>query len=298
MSGKWQVASGKWSIPALAVALTMFLTACEDTPPTDYVPEPVFTGYLYVGEPITDVQITRSLATTDSFDIVQAEIDDAVIEIWSDRDTFRLRYEPGNGEMVGRYRATDTTKLVEPETTYRMRAELSDGTVLTAETRTPAQIEWLRRPPERVQYPIDTLDLPPSTDTLIWTPIDGVAEYLIEVQAIDTIGYGSYFEPPTSEENRRIYRFFEEDSPRYDDVVRWGFVQNTQVTVVWFAFKWFGLNRVTIYAPDPSLIEWFKQVRFGGNQLDPLLSNVDGGIGVFGSASRVSQEVFVLKNQP
>ena len=37
---------------------------------------------------------------------------------------------------------------------------------------------------------------------------------------------------------------------------------------------------------------------FGGNQFNPLLSNVDGGIGVFGSASRQTARGFLLKNHP
>ena len=159
----------KLSRAALLLLLPLFIVACEDSPPTDYIPEPVFTGYIYVDEPITQVSLTRSLATTDSFDVTKSEIDDAVIRIWSDRDTFVLRYERADGAARGLYRAIDTTKLVEPETTYLMRADLADGTVVTAETRTPGRVEWLRKPPPQLQYPIDTIELSPSSDTLTLT---------------------------------------------------------------------------------------------------------------------------------
>lgn len=283
----------------LLTGLTTGLAGCEDPVPTDYVPEYAFTGYIYAGEYPTDILLTRSLSPLDTFAYSQGEISDARITIWSDRDTIDLVWVPAEeAGKVGHYRAADTTALIEERTTYRMRAELGDGTVLSAETRVPGQIEWIRRPPALLQYPRDTINLPPSTDTLIWTPIDGVEEYLIEVQAVDTLGYGRYLSPPTGEPNRRIERFFEANAPRYNDVVRWGFVQNTRVTVVWFAFKWFGLHDITIYAPDPALLEWFKQVRFGGNQYNPLLGNVAGGIGVFASATRRTERGFLLKNQP
>ena len=278
--------------------LPLFLIACEDEPPTDYTEELVFTGYIYVGEPVMQVTLTRSLGVTDTFDFAKAEIDDAVIQIWSDIDTIALRYEKLEDAVVGRYRAVDTTKLIAPETTYSMRAELADGKVLTSRTTTPGVVKWLRPPPAMLQYPKDTIDLPPSSDTLIWTPVDGVQEYLVSVEAVDTLDYGKYLEPKTAEQNRRIERFFEADAPRYDERTRWAFLQNTQVTVVWFIFKWFGRNDVIVYAPDPQLLKWFKQVRYSGNQLDPLLSNIEGGVGVFGSASRDSQESFVIKNQP
>ena len=283
--------------PAVIMML-LILSGCEDPVPTDYQPEYAFTGYIYAGEYPTNILLTRSLSPVDTFAYSQGEIPDAAITIWSASDTIDLLYVPGEAGSVGYYRAADTTKLIEAETTYQMRAELSDGTVLSSSTDVPAQVEWIREPPAMIQYPEDTINLTASTDTLIWTRIPGVDEYLIEVRAVDTLNYGQYLEPPTGEPNRRIERFFEANAPRYDDVVRWGFVQNTRVTVVWFAFKWFGLHDITIYAPDPALLEWFKQVRFGGNQFNPLLSNVDGGIGVFGSATRQTVRGFLLKNQP
>jgi hypothetical protein len=283
----------------LAAILVLFaLSGCEDPIPTDYVPEYAFTGYIYAGEYPTKILLTRSLPPLDTFAYGQGEIPDARITIWSDADTIDLLYVPGQAGGIGYYRAVDTTKLIAVGTTYSMRAEMSDGTVLSASTQVPAQVEWIREPPKLIQYPKDTIYLTASTDTLIWSLVPGVDEYLIEVKALDTLNYGQYLEPPTDEPNRRIERFFEANAPRYDDVVRWGFVQNTRVTVVWFAFKWFGLHDITIYAPDPALLEWFKQVRFGGNRYNHLLSNIDGGIGVFGSASRRTAQGFLVKNQP
>lgn len=285
-------------VVVLGAFLLMGITGCEDPVPTDYIPEYVFTGYLIVDEPVRGITLTQSLQPLDSFDYQSSAVTDAQMRIWSANDTFELRYVPSDS-IVGEYRAVDTTKLVKPGVEYFMETTFSDGEVLSSSTITPQRIEWIQAPRETLQYPIDTLKLPsPDSLKLIWTRSQGVSEYLISVRALDTLNYGSYLEPSTAEPNRRIERFFEADAPRYNDIVRWGFLQNTEVNVVWFAFKWFGLHEITVYAPDPAMLEWFKQVRFGGNQFQSLLSNIEGGIGVFGSASVVRQITFLLKNQP
>ncbi|MGE3800302.1 MAG: DUF4249 family protein [Candidatus Kapaibacterium sp.] len=288
----------KRTIITLIAFGAVIFAGCEDPIPTDYIPEYVFTGYLIVDEPVRNITLTRSLSPLDTFEYSKATVSDAAIRIWNNTDTFDLVYIPSD-TGVGSYQGRDLEMLVKPGTEYFMEATMPDGTVLTSSTVTPERIEWIQAPREMLQYPVDTLSLPsPDSLKLIWTPSPGVTEYLISVEALDTLNYGSYLEPPTGESNRRIERFFEDNAPRYNDVVRWGFLQNTQVNVVWFAFKWFGQHEITVYAPDPAMLEWFKQVRFGGNQFQSLLSNVEGGVGVLGSASVVRQNSFLLKNQP
>lgn len=278
----------------------LVFTGCEDPVPTDYIQEYVFTGYLIVDEPIQGLTLTRTQAPLDSFVYANAAVREAQIRIWSDQDTFDLVFEePDSDTAVGAYGFPDKSVLVQPGVTYHMEARIGDGTVLTAETTTPERIDWIQSPRDTLQYPKDTLTLPsPDSLKLIWTRSPGITEYLISVKALDTLGYGEYLTPATEEQNRRIERFFEDNAPRYNDIIRWGFLQNTQVNVVWVAFKWFGLHDVTVYAPDAAMLEWFKQLQFGGNQYQELLGNVDGGIGVFGSASTAGKTVFMLKNQP
>ena len=273
-------------------------TSCGDPVPTDYVPQYVFTGYLIVDEPIQDMRLSLSQPPLDTFKYSNAGVSDAHIRIWKERDTFDLVYRSADSG-IGSYYYPDTTALVEPSATYHLQATMKDGTVLTGQTTTPARVEWIQAPRDTLQYPKDTTNLPsPDSLKLIWTRVPGVTEYLISVECLDTIGYGVYLNPPTNEKNRRIERFFEDNAPRYNDIVRWGFLQNVEVNVVWVAFKWFGLHEVTVYAPDPATVEWFKQLQFGGNQYNDLLSNISGGLGVFGSASVAQQKTFMLKNQP
>lgn len=282
----------------IVLGLGFTVAGCEDPVPTDYVPQYVFTGYLIVDQPIQGIILTQSQAPLDTFTYKNGEVSDAQIRIWTDQDTFDLVYSPADTGF-STYYFPDNSVHVQPSTTYHMEARLNDGTVLRSETTTPERIEWVQAPRDVLQYPTDTLNLPsPDSLKLVWTRAEGVTEYLISVRSLDTLGYGTYLDPPTTEKNRRIERFFEENAPRYNDIVRWGFMQNVEVRVVWLAFKWFGMHEVTVYAPDPAMLEWFKQLQFGGNQYQSLLSNIEGGVGVFGSASIARKESFIVKNQP
>jgi len=282
-----------------ALVVAVLLVGCEDPIPTDYIPQNVVTAYLIVDEPIRDITVTRSLSVVDSFDYQASAITDAQVRIYVGDRTLDLAYRTGGA--VGDYYYPDTTELVLPNTKYRLEIRTSDGSVMTGETVTPERVSWVTPPRDTLQYPLDTINLPaPDSLGYEWSPVPGVTEFILSSSCLDTLGYGTYLTPPTEEKNRRIENIFNQRSRRrYDETTRWGFAQSTNLPVFWFAYKWFGLYELSIYAPDPNMIEWFKQTRFGPNQYNPLLGSIKGeGIGVFGSASVVRQRQFLLKNQP
>jgi len=284
----------------LFVLAAILLTSCEDAPPTGYVPEYAVESYLIVDKPITGVVISRSLAITDTFKMENSVVKDAVVEISSPSETFILQYraKPKGG---GEYFNPDTTKLIQPSTLYTLKVTTKDGKIVTGSTTTPERINWLpgKGPKPVYQYPLDTLKLPsPDSLRFYWTPAAGVSEYLISLECLDTLEYGKYLTPPTNEKNRRMKRFFDqEDSPQYLETTQYGFLQATYAPFVWNAFRWYGRTQLTAIAPDYNFVKWFKS-RWTGNQYDPNLGSVKGGVGVFASASIATQEVFVLKNQP
>ncbi len=285
--------------PLGIILLMVTAYGCEDPIPTDYEMQYVFEGYLLVDRPFGGMTVTTSLPVLDSFQFENSAVTDAVVQITEGNEVFEMEYRAPENGGVGEYFFRDTARKVQPSTLYKLRVSLPDGTVLTGQTMTPERIEWIVLPKDVLQYPVDTTNLPsPDSLKFSWTSAQGVPEYLISVTSLDTLEYGRYLTPPTGEMNRRIERFFEQDAPRYNDKTRWGFLQNTQVPVFWFAFKWFGVHDVTVYAPDQNMIRWFKQTRFGSNEYDPLYGSIDGGLGAFGSASVLSRETFVLKNQP
>lgn len=283
-------------IPTFALLL-FALASCEDLPPTEYTQEYVVEGYLFVNQPITNIIISHSLPTTDTFKYENSIVNDASVEITGNGETFVLQYRPT--ARGGEYFFPDTTKLIKEKTLYELRVTTKDGRTLTAKTTTPEQISWISGKEPRLvyQYPSDTLNLPsPDSLKFEWTKAEGILEYLISLQALDTIEYGKYLTPPTPELNRRMVRFYDEpDTPHYKETTMYGFLQANSSKVVWNAFRWFGRYQLSIYAADDNFIRWSKS-RWVGNQYDPNLGSITGGIGVFASASVATQSIFLLKN--
>jgi hypothetical protein len=285
-------------------SLSLFLAAllligCGDAAPTEYIPQYVVQGYLIVGEPVRNIVVTSSQSVTDTFRYSRGAVADAEVRITVNGRTLNLQYR-ADSNGVGEYFYPDTTEIVQPKTTYALEVRLKSGTVMTGQTTTPSQIAWVRPPHDTVQYPHeDSLNVElPDSMKLIWTAADGVEEYPISSRCLDTVEYGKYLGAETTEKNARIDREFDKNDPHYKDISRWGFLQGTSTPISWAAFKWYGLHEITVWAPDGNFLKWFKFTQFGANQeYNSLMGSIKGGIGVFGSASVVRKNVFVLKHR-
>ncbi|MFZ1729498.1 MAG: DUF4249 family protein [Bacteroidota bacterium] len=284
------------SLLVIALAATL-VTACEDQPPTDYVPVPFLEAYLQVGEPIDNIVVAVSQSLTVAFDYASMMAPDASVIISANGIDYPLQYVVKDG--VGSYSYPDSTYRVLPETRYSIRVQMADGTLMSAETTTPARIEWTIPPRAVLQYPQDTTVLmSPDSLRISWTS-GTTPEYIIRAKVLDTLGYGEYLTPAVSEINERTNNipFENSDSPTFYTKTRWGFIQVNQAPTVWSAFRWYGRNEIAILAPDKAMLDWFKATQWGGRSVEfrPEYSNIRGGIGVFGSASVIVQEVFVQK---
>ena len=285
-------------LPALFAAVLLLLAAssgCEDTPPNAYVPVPYVEAYLVVDRPIEGVVVLMSQALSQAYEQSAALVRDAEVTIGTDGATYPLIFS----EADGAYAYPDSTVKVLPATRYTLTVRLKDGTVITAETNTPARIEWISGPDNVLQYPSDTTKLfSPDSLRIAWTQ-GSTKEFLVRVRCLDTLAYGSLLEPPTEETNSRtnnLDKFETPESRTFYGTARWGYMQTTAAPTVWTVFKWHGRNEVAILAPDKYFLDWFKLTRFSRSpQFNPEYSNIRGGTGVFGSAALVTKEVFLLK---
>lgn len=266
----------------------------------DYIEDYAVQALLLVDEPIEDIRILRTVDVQDSFSFEKSAVRNAEARIIENGRAIPLRFDPARFS----YQAADASERVKPNAEYRFEATLrnSSGQIVTLRgaTTTPERVRWILAPKDTLWYPKDTMALPsPDSLRISWTPVPNIVDYIFSTECLDTLEYGKYLRPPTDEKNRRIERFFESRLPRYNEPVRAGIRAVTQSPVIWTAFKWFGVHELRIYAPDRNWANWFRQTNFSQNpRYNPALGSIEGGIGVFGSASFARQRTFLYKNQP
>lgn len=282
------------------VLVGLFSTGCEDPVPTDYKEEIMLEGLLLVGEPLQDVRVLRTLPVTDTFSFERASLSDAKITVTADGVDIPMEFVPDS--RGGTYRAVDTGYRVQAGTVYSVAVQ-ANGSTLTASTRTPAQFAWKTPPKTWIRFPHPDSILTAVDDSLLvtWSPVPDTELYIIGLTCLDTLGYGAYLTPATSDTNLRTVRpkpdFFDRSGTLIaNERTTLGATPFTTSQTVWGVFRWYGQHELRVYAPDRAFLEWFYLVGGGRrSSYDYRLGNINGGLGVWGSASLVKHRSFLLK---
>lgn len=278
----------------LSVFSVFLVQSCEDAPPTDYIPQHYVEAFILVGEPIAKIRIYLTQPTTSNYSDSAAIVRDADIRIYEGEKELKLQFRD---KPYLDYFYSDTSYKIKPNTNYKLKITLTDGKIITGETTTLSAISWVKPPSDKYQFPKDTINPEVDTVGIEWTKAPGIFFYIISLRCLDTLNYGKYLAPETEELNRRAFNpFYRENDKIYRELSTINFVANYKTPVVWMAFKWFGRHEVSAYAPDANYLKWFKNQLFSQYN-DPLMSSVTNAIGVFGSASVVRKESFLIKNQ-
>lgn len=286
--------------------LLLLISSCEDPVPLgDYQERYLIEAFIFVGQPINEISISKSQALTDSF-----KLDKSIKEGLTQVKEAYINELDANGIVVKslklipdtlKFYAQDTSYLIKEQTIYQIRVEFLDGEITTGETTTPMPTTWDSKYSIRkeVQFPLDSLTANP-TDTIAWAPIATSPYYIIAVKCIDTLEYGKYTSSQDEKEkNRRINRPVRGNN-FFKDQTSMGILPTTKTPVVWSIFKWFGKQEVYVYAPDYNMIRWFLQNRTSreyNSLLNSLKSTTGKGIGVFGSSSVIKDSFFLVKNR-
>lgn len=286
------------SLGLLSAVAVLLVVSCGDPVPTDYQEELVVEGFVFVGEPIRDIRVLRTLPITDTFRFVNASIRDALVRITA--DGVPLDVEFVSDSLGGTYRVTDQQYRAVAGVTYAIEVT-AVGKTITGSTTTPDTLAWVKEPKDTLQYPGRLFELTRNDSLEVaWTAVPGVGQYVVAVECIDTLGYGEYLSPMTTDSNRRL-----RDQDRFDDGtliaserVRFGFSILTRAPTVWSVFKWFGRQEIRVYAGDQAFQEWFRMVGFGRRSTyDYRLSNIKGGLGTWASASLIRKATFLKMDQ-
>lgn len=289
---------GTLSATAAALCLSLVVSSCGDPIPQDYDPLYVVEALLLVDQPIDGISVVRSQPVTQQFSLERSLVSTATVTISDGTASYTLawRRDPIRG---GVYYLPDRSVTVKPSTQYSLRIEAADGTVLTGTTKTPGSMSWTRPVRPVLQYPTNDLEFGQNDSLKIeWTPVEGSEAYFIGVSSLDTSNYGMYLPTPTDEANERIYRFFEANYPFYNETIRWSpALNNTDPPISWIIFKWYGRQKIAVYAPENNYYRWFQFAQRGQSPTyNELFNSIEGnGIGFFGASAVIYDSTFVLK---
>jgi hypothetical protein len=282
-------------ILSLFLIVMLGLNSCQDNGVQEYIPRTIIEGILIVDQPIENIKVIKTQPVFEKYNYEKALIRDAKVFVKGDGKVFELIIDP-TGEKG--YYSQDKSYLIKPNTEYTLEIILNDNSVMKGKTVTPERTEWIIRPKEFIQYPMDTLKLK-ATDTIKWKPIKDLNYYMLNIKCLDTLNYGIYLTPQTTEMNRRCYNLVTEDKDgeEFKEISESPFIDNSQSSVVWNVFKWFGKHEISVYAMDANMIKWYLQ-SFNFREFDQRLNSITDGYGCFGSASMIKDTSILLKNQP
>ncbi|GJM43650.1 MAG: hypothetical protein DHS20C21_04920 [Gemmatimonadota bacterium] len=308
------------------MALTLILAGCStDREPGDlFAPSNegtiVLDAVLIVDAPFPSVYLSRSAALDEDFTRDGVAVRGADVRIESGGGEILVRYADAIGP-AGRYDPAGPNPSVLPETEYRIRVMTADGELVTAVTQTPARFQvtdWVQLDArgEAVQETLATVrDL---GDAVFDDPRNRIpyAEGLLEARfdrpdvPAFQVGVVNLEEDSDLVVDSSI--FSEEDLQDLDRQLSSPPLAADAATLrlPWFAIFYGGRTMVRIFALDEN---WYDLVRtspelsgqagavaFGGNlgdAFDRPVFHVQGGIGLFGSASVDSNAFFVLPEE-
>ena len=264
--------------------------------------ELVVDGILLVDQTLPEVFVRRTLPLDRAYSREAAAVTGARVRILQGDRVFEYAGDP---DAPGRYLPPPEVPLVEPLTEYRLEVE-ADGNTVRASTTTPDRLRVRRALliDEETGEILRTLKSFAEAGEGVYTApenrityLEGLLEIRLEsvtVEAYQAAIFTREEEPTLVDED--LEEFFDEDfddlganqSPPLairDGIVRWP----------WFAVAFTGRSLIKVFALD---YNWFEYARtspdqqeqggFGGlagENFERPFFEVEGGIGLFGSAS-------------
>jgi hypothetical protein len=263
---------------SIVILSILALAGCkEPTSPNEYRNELVVYGFLFTGQTIDSITVQRTARIDEFYSAEAVAISNAVVVVSGNGITDTLRYDPAT---PGRYYSVNGNNRVEPATSYALTVVAPGYPPITASTTVPDIIRITNRAeiPQQLTY----LD---GTVRLQWSPNNHYSDYLYYVTSIDSLA-------------EKIDRFdLNADTTKLPDktTYQFGLYGMDHSFVPWFAFNYYGRYTITVSAIDSNYYDYLRQVIFEGIDIHETRFSLQGGIGVFGSASIDTITVTLVK---
>lgn len=257
---------------------------------------------LLVDQPLPPIYLRRTQDPDTPYSPLAAAVGGARIVLSTDGATYAYAADP---DSLGRYLPPPDAADVQPQTTYGLRVE-TDADTLRAQTTTPPRLrlrEVVLLDEETLEPKRRLLTFAESGDAVYDAPenrlryLDDLVE--IRFEPIDAVAYQlALFSLDPASDFIIDADFLDEDD--IEEFERQGSsppldIDDGNARLPWFAVAWEGRHLFKVLAIDRN---WFDYVRtnpeeaggfaaggLAGDNFERPLFNVEGGIGLFGSAS-------------
>ena len=318
---------------SLALAALALTAGCDGTVDDDFSEELVVSAFLGTGEPLPPVALTRTLPLLAVYSPEAAAVDGADVRVTllaaDGSDEAVYAYAPSGAP--GQYVAEDPAATVLAQRSYRLDVA-AEGRTLTATTLVPPDFEVLDGPPEVTVY--GDGNGPEITITRSSTP-ERRAAFVASTRALAPVDFeevavdGETRYRSVEEEGRFrpvpiVQRFLDcveegpvlvcEGDPRIEEALAGvspvineaSYIDlgdgRLLVQVPFLAFGYYGPQSLSLVSLDAAMQDFVQTqaVQGGGSTLSPgeipnITTNVEGGLGVFGSYSRELAETLLVE---
>lgn len=289
------------TIPALML-IGILVAGCGLTEPTEFRPEYVVEAYLFAGEPLPEIRLSRTVPFGTVYRFEDQAVSNAQVT---------LHLLDGNGGIEQSYRYFEGQRgvyLPHPpvDTVLPLRGyaleivTAGDNRVLRAATVVPDTFRIVRinrdtviyQSPEQLELTITRSEYPGRQTIFIFS-----TESLNPTPELLTPFYADFFVDNEGDvEELRI-----RESPPVNEK---NYNTNPDGTLTikfpWLAIPFYGSNRIIINAIDDNILQFVnsRQIQNNPSTLSPgeipaVFDSIEGGTGIFGGIARVEVEVYV-----
>ncbi|MCG8307543.1 MAG: DUF4249 domain-containing protein [Cytophagales bacterium] len=254
--------------------LLIFLLApacTEDPAEVPYVNTVVVAGYLYAGEPVTNIKVT-SLIPFNADSTEEFHINDAVIDIVHNDMAYRLVLSEGDS---GYYHYPGEDLQILAGETYEFRMNYYDGEI-TAYTTVPQKPEGLEISDEEIFiepiYEIFDFRFRDIEDVDVTWENDNRDYYYILIENIEE-------HPASVDVNGVIEEFFGQRNFSF-------ITQPTQLDIYrirGMSLEQYGTYRVKLFKVNQEYADLYESIEQDSRNLNEPLNNINNGLGIFTS---------------
>lgn len=257
-----------------AIMIIVFVNSCNEGPanPEDFKAQLVVDAYLLAGQPL-DSLILRTTESINKPLNLDNGISGAVVTVASGDSTFSLSERSGK---PGYYYIPSNEFRAKAGETYQLEVEAGEYQA-AALTTVPGPFEITFVSADTIEYAQVPLNVQ-------WTESEGAYGYIVRVTSLDT----------TAQIIERRFRDEEEEAPERSG---YGVVDQNFADMPWFGFSYYGLHELAVFAADRNFYEFAKTARQSSATLEQPIYNIEGALGIFGSAQVRFLQVVVVPSQ-